>query len=361
MLGFGAAPVVTREAKRSEARMLTKTWRRSSSPAAWALVLTLGAPALVQAQTQLFPLAPIRRERVPCPVEDPVYGMYRHQYFGYFPTCWRTFPPGWGCPSSEGPNLAKSFADQPRDKPREVPLGPEEEGPMPGEEPSAPGRRPQFPPLPEGRSPFDMEPAPKPDANPPGNPGERPPRQGRANPPAVAAPTPTTASRVGPAPATAPGAPAAGASAGDKDVAQPDGGTAPLLALPDPAEAAPAATPPGLGNGNGNGNSPDVGVGAVPGPSGITPLEHTGALPGPLGPPTVSMSSPPTPALNPNDGQTQPMMARPANPGGMLPAESALAPIASAPVQRPPAPVQAPQRRGPISTLFNGMTSWLRR
>jgi hypothetical protein len=24
-------------------------------------------------------------------------------------------------------------------------------------------------------------------------------------------------------------------------------------------------------------------------------------------------------------------------------------------------PVQAPQRRGPISSLFNGMTSWLRR
>jgi hypothetical protein len=26
-----------------------------------------------------------------------------------------------------------------------------------------------------------------------------------------------------------------------------------------------------------------------------------------------------------------------------------------------PMPVQAPQRRGPISSLFNGMTSWLRR
>ena len=37
-------------------------------------------------ETQLFPLAPIQRERVPCPMEDPVYGLYRHQYFtAYFP------------------------------------------------------------------------------------------------------------------------------------------------------------------------------------------------------------------------------------------------------------------------------------
>src|SRR5438105_15280655 len=82
-----------------EARMLKRTWRRSSSPAVWAVALVLGAPALVRAQTQLFPLAPIQRQRVPCPLEDPVYGLYRHQYYGYFPTCWRQFPPGWGCPS----------------------------------------------------------------------------------------------------------------------------------------------------------------------------------------------------------------------------------------------------------------------
>ena len=43
--------------------MLKRTWRRSSSPAVWSVVLTLGVPALVQAQTQLFPLAPIQRQR----------------------------------------------------------------------------------------------------------------------------------------------------------------------------------------------------------------------------------------------------------------------------------------------------------
>src|SRR4029077_19114019 len=70
-----------------EARMIKRTWMRSSSPAVWAMVLTLGVPALVQAQTQLFPLAPIQRQRPPCPMEDPVYGLYRQQYFGYFSTC----------------------------------------------------------------------------------------------------------------------------------------------------------------------------------------------------------------------------------------------------------------------------------
>ena len=54
-------------------------------------------------QTGLFPLAPIRRQRVPCDREDPTYKIYKQQYFGYHPTYWRTFPPGWGCPSTEAP------------------------------------------------------------------------------------------------------------------------------------------------------------------------------------------------------------------------------------------------------------------
>ncbi len=67
--------------------MMKRTRRRSSSPAVWAVALALGVPALVQAQTQLFPLAHIQRQRPPCPMEDPVYGLYRQQYFGHFPTC----------------------------------------------------------------------------------------------------------------------------------------------------------------------------------------------------------------------------------------------------------------------------------
>src|SRR5947209_1107901 len=107
--------------------MLTNFRRRLRAPAAWAFVLILGAPALVEAQQSgLFPLAPIRRQRVPCPLEDPVYGLYRHEYFGYHPTCWRRFPAGWGCPSPEVPNAAQEFQRQPRDQPQATP--PPEEG-----------------------------------------------------------------------------------------------------------------------------------------------------------------------------------------------------------------------------------------
>ena len=101
--------------------MLINSRRRFRSPAAWALVVVFGAPALVEAQQSgLFPNAPINRERVPCPHEDPVYRLYRHQYFGYHPTCWRRFPEGWGCPSPEAPNVAQAFRDQPRDAPPET-------------------------------------------------------------------------------------------------------------------------------------------------------------------------------------------------------------------------------------------------
>ncbi len=95
--------------------MLTNSWRRYWSQAAWGLALVLLAPAFVQAQhTGLFPLAPVRRERVPCPNEDPVYRLYRQQYFGYHPTCWRRFPPNWGCPSPEAPNPEASYAKIPK-------------------------------------------------------------------------------------------------------------------------------------------------------------------------------------------------------------------------------------------------------
>src|SRR3954453_13389067 len=157
-MGIGAAPVVTRK---REARMLKKSWRRSSSPAVWAVALVAGAPALVQAQTQLFPLAPIQRERVPCPMEDPVYGLYRNQYYGYFPTCWRPFPQGWGCPSPEAPNAARAFQELPRTKPPESLPEPDEGrdlAPIPGEQPAAPRGRNPLPPLPGGElSPFDID------------------------------------------------------------------------------------------------------------------------------------------------------------------------------------------------------------
>jgi hypothetical protein len=150
-------------------------WR---SPAVWAMVAVLGLPALAEAQTMLIPHLPIRRKRVPCEAEAPVYKAYRQQYYGYFPTCWRRFPPGWGCPSPEAPNPSASLADQPiQSKPQasfdrrdtgmglpDLGLPPVPDagmGPGPGPEPGAEA----LPPVPRGgRSPFDLEPNPPADA-----------------------------------------------------------------------------------------------------------------------------------------------------------------------------------------------------
>ena len=86
---------------------------RRPSPAAWAIALVLGLPALAEAQ--LLPRLPTwKRHRPPCEAEPPIYKMYRQQYFGYYPTCWRRFPPGWGClDNPERPNFAADLVRQP--------------------------------------------------------------------------------------------------------------------------------------------------------------------------------------------------------------------------------------------------------
>jgi hypothetical protein len=131
-------------------------------------------------QTGLFPLSPIKRSRVPCTQEDPVYRIYKDQYFGYHPTLWRPFPSGWGAPSPEAPDRAASFKAIPLDEPPALGgfgvdgFGDEPEDGLPPAGPDA--GRPDLPnPPPENvRSPFEMddpnaEPAP-----------ETPPRQAPA-------------------------------------------------------------------------------------------------------------------------------------------------------------------------------------
>jgi hypothetical protein len=66
------------------------------------LAMVLIAPSLASAQ--LLPDLPIRRKRQDCSQENPQYKVIRQEYWGYYPTCWRKFPPGWGCPSPEAPN-----------------------------------------------------------------------------------------------------------------------------------------------------------------------------------------------------------------------------------------------------------------
>jgi len=297
-----------------------------------AAALALGVPALVQAQTQLFPLAHIQRQRPPLPMEDPIYGLYRQQYFGHFPTCWRTFPKGWGCPSPEAPDMAREFAERKRDPlPDNLPdldTGPGM-APGPDEGPGMPRGRGTPPPLPPTRSPFDLpdagpNPNPGGDRGPlPGPAGEGPlPRDLRANPPAV----PPTSSRIEP-PQVAPD---------EKGLTTE--GTAPLLALPAPVEAAPTPIPVGTST---------------------DPVRQNGSVLAPVGTPGASLGPLPTlPDPGAGDGAG-------AGAGGsrMVMNPSPLPP----PTMETPAatmtgfPVQAPQRRGPISSLFNGMTSWLRR
>jgi hypothetical protein len=139
--------------------MRTNSRRRAEGLVLAVLTVVLGVPELARAQqTGLFPLAPIKRQRVPCDQEDPIYKTYKYQYFGYHPTCWRRFPDGWGCPSREVGNKEKSYA--------ELPLGgvvapradqPPDQGTP--NEPGAPTQRPAVPNPPEGgRSPFEVDP-----------------------------------------------------------------------------------------------------------------------------------------------------------------------------------------------------------
>lgn len=80
-----------------------------------ALACWLGLPGTGRAQSSLFPDMSIRRSRVPCELEDPRITIFRRQYYGYYPTCWRQFPPGWACPCPNpmAPNWAAAKVERP--------------------------------------------------------------------------------------------------------------------------------------------------------------------------------------------------------------------------------------------------------
>jgi hypothetical protein len=211
------------------------------------LTLVSSLPELARAQqTGLFPNMNVRRQRVPCDQEDPIYKVYKHQYYGYHPTCWRTFPSGWGCPSREAPNREQSLKeitlqagerlpslDQPgTDEMRPPPATTRPGMPaLPGggrspfeEEPGAPPGAPrggQNPRQPPQRDPFELDKPDAPAAPAPGQP--RPPGAGAAtNGPELSAPAATP-------PATQ-GARTSRNESTDEAVARDDDG--PLLALP---------------------------------------------------------------------------------------------------------------------------------
>lgn len=130
--------------------MSRHTRRRSPAPALWALIAIFGLPALAEAQ--LFPNAAIHRKRVPCCQEPPVYKMYREQFYGHYPTCWRQWPSGWGCPTPEAPPQWDIVQ-------REDPIRSERDVQIPSLDASLPasgGPPAANLPLPDAGSPFEM-------------------------------------------------------------------------------------------------------------------------------------------------------------------------------------------------------------
>lgn len=154
-------------------RVNVMRWTPRTGLLALALIVVLPELAAAQANA-LFPDIYIKRQRECCANEDPQYRMIREQYFGYFPTCWRRFPPGWGCLSPDAPNWEEALRKLPLEIPEgmgaageEAPAGPTDDPFMrPGREPE--GALPELPrdegtlfPTPDGRPrPEGTEPRP---------------------------------------------------------------------------------------------------------------------------------------------------------------------------------------------------------
>ncbi len=310
--------------------MLTLSWRRAGASSALAMALVVGLPALAQAQ--LFPNLWIQRERTACQSEPPFYKHVRHNYYGYFPTCWRRFPEGWGCPcpSPDAPDAAANFRNQPRDPKPKLPLpddidrlpmdggggGPGAPAPGPG-----PGRRGiddgGMPPLPRSeRDPF---------TDPPPGPGNTNPAPGTVPAPGQ----PTVPGRPGAAPNRAPFDPI------QPDLPRSDAGSSPRGSALGPD--VPSLEPPQSGVTASDEPAPAVDAFAVPGGAVL-------ALPEMPRPPAAARAE-------------EPVVA-------MAPMPSSLPPDASTvelPPMSNPQPAQAPRRTGLIGGLFNNMSNWRRR
>ncbi len=126
-------------------------------------VLLIGVLNAQEASAQfgLFPNWPIKRERVPHELENPIHHYYRYQYWGHYPTCWRQFPDGHGCASAAFPDRAAEYAE----RPLVIPEGLDDTGPilersrLPFEDLEEPQRPDlEIPPLnPDDSDPFNFE------------------------------------------------------------------------------------------------------------------------------------------------------------------------------------------------------------
>jgi hypothetical protein len=148
-------------------RAMTRRRDRLSATLALVLLGVLGTAELAEAQQGgLFPMANTHRRREqPCDQEPAIYKMYRQEYFGYHPTCWRQFPGGWGCPSPYAANKAEEYRKLPLVMPK--PLGaesgeaPADDTVTPPDGEADPGNMPGLP-DPSSPSPFNLDDPAKP-------------------------------------------------------------------------------------------------------------------------------------------------------------------------------------------------------
>lgn len=276
-----------------------------------ALFVVMLVPSVAEAQ--LFPNLPTRKRVKPeCADELPVYGMYRNKYYGYYPTCWRQFPPGWGCPSTEAPDwqaeLKKRAVDIPdNDFPGLDDFG---ESPLRGM-----GLDDLLPDRPRQRSPFELDE--------PQGPGASPFEQPRR------APSPFEADPFRSDPLQRPGAELPDRSAPPSspfDLPETSSSESPVL-RPPVAEEGPDSDPiaslpelPGLpelavipeSRPRPIIRSSDLGSGSVVGASNLGPMTHLGESPMPMpsgiqgGPYPGNLTSSPTIVPGPLPGMIEP-------------------------------------------------------
>jgi hypothetical protein len=311
--------------------MLTKSKRGRPGMALGVLTVLLSFTGFAQAQQSgLFPLHPIKRHRVPCPSEDPIYKLYRNQYYGYFPTQWRKFPEGWNLPNPEGPNTAQVLKASPIEETKPSTAAGEGEETEPPAERGGQRPLPQPPPETE-RSPFEMD---------------RPEGAGAAAPGAGAAGRPSAPPRGT--------TPPAGAERSPFEMPPDDAGTEPGPATPRPRSPQPARPSPDSPL---NPASPNLN------PSSDTPASPRTSQRDDRGRGAEESDSGPLLAMPDATLPAVEEAAQPANPNSTSPTAEILggpgatAPVASSDANQPP-----PQRRRRLSWLFSGNSlSWLRR
>ncbi len=301
--------------------MVTKSGSRRLLAASLVVLGGLAAPSLVGAQGLLPNLGTRYREKPSCASEPPFYATVRHQYFGYYPTCWRRFPPGWTCPcpNPELPNFQQALQDRklrvdeggPADRPGDAGADAGADGDVPRPEPM------DLPETPNGDSPF-RQPDTKPATPPPLQGDDSLDSEPRRNPARGSQDRPSTSSLMtsppvqvaaAPVQATAADLPSTAAAAPSMaPLVEADGSTTDPTPLPPPAEARPIAAPvvdeaPSL-------SSPEASVvatapmPATPEPTiplGVDPRTGNGTADPAIAPPSI-VESVPAPATAPRRG-----------------------------------------------------------